>query len=75
LTTPPGPLLVAANVLQCCAIDYIQHLLDSTTATLNSNQYFDSRYDMPIGLSGDGCAKIFYGVGSSLLRACASGYR
>ncbi|KAL1407648.1 hypothetical protein Q8F55_007081 [Vanrija albida] len=32
---------------RCCAIDYILHTLDSTTALLNSSNYFPSRLQIP----------------------------
>ena len=44
---PAGLYLCAAHSTQneneCCAIDYIVHTLDATTALINSSRYFPSR--------------------------------
>ena len=40
-------VLSLVNALQCCAIDYILHTLDSATALLTSSKAFNSRINIP----------------------------
>ncbi|TPX46510.1 hypothetical protein SeMB42_g03153 [Synchytrium endobioticum] len=53
----------------CCAIDYIIHTLDGTTALMNNLKFFPSRISM-----SDGCDKHFQNVARRLYRIFAHAY-
>ncbi|TPX31676.1 hypothetical protein SmJEL517_g05040 [Synchytrium microbalum] len=53
----------------CCAMDYIIHTLDGTTALMNSPKFFPSRISMP-----EGSTKHFSNIARRLYRIFAHSY-